>query len=199
MAEIKLTELMGENVNPMLKFCGKEVRIYPLTKIIYPEKAELDDFSIINDYCFIDAGGEFKLGKYSIITWHCLVEGRAKVYIGDRCFVGPGSKFLSSTYKLNGYYLLGDKSMLGIATTGLANPNLTWEKFEIWNVGLNYSFLSRLIYGEGAVVGANALINKDLEPWGIYVGTPCKKIGEREKPTDERRKIVDAMDWSNHL
>ena len=56
-----------------------------------------------------------------------------------------------SGYKLNGYYLLGDKSMLGIATTGLANPNLTWEKFEIWNVGLNYSFLSRLIYGEGDV------------------------------------------------
>ena len=56
-----------------------------------------------------------------------------------------------SGYKLNGYYLLGDKSMLGIATTGLANPNLTWEKFEIWNLGLNYSFLSRLIYGEGDV------------------------------------------------
>lgn len=56
-----------------------------------------------------------------------------------------------SGYKLNGYYLLGDKSMLGITTTGLANPNLTWEKFEIWNVGLNYSFLNRLIYGEGDV------------------------------------------------
>ena len=42
--------------------------------------------------------------------------------------------------------------MLGIATTGLANPNLTWEKFEIWNVGLNYSFLSRLLFtGEGDV------------------------------------------------
>lgn len=56
-----------------------------------------------------------------------------------------------SGYKLNGYYLLGDKSMSGIATTGLANPNLTWEKFEIWNVGLNYSFLNQLIFGEGDV------------------------------------------------
>lgn len=56
-----------------------------------------------------------------------------------------------SGYKLDGYYLLGNQSMSGITTTGLANPNLTWEKFEIWNVGLNYSFLNRLVYGEGDV------------------------------------------------
>lgn len=66
-------------------------------------------------------------------------------------------------------------------------------------IGANVTIMPGVTIGEGAVVGANALINKDLEPWGIYVGTPCKKIGEREKPTDERRKIVDAMDWSNHL
>ena len=194
MAEIKLTELMGENVKPMLKFCGKEVRIYPLTKIIYPEKAELDDFSIINDYCFIDAGGEFKLGKYSIITWHCLVEGRAKVYIGDRCFVGPGSKFLSSTYKLNGYYtceFLPDECHDTLYGDIIVKDDAY--------IGANVTIMPGVTIGEGAVVGANALINKDLEPLGIYVGTPCKKIGEREKPTDERRKIVDAMDWSNHL
>lgn len=35
--------------------------------------------------------------------------------------------------------------------------------------------------GEGAVIGAGSFVNKDLEPWGIYVGSPAKKIGEREK------------------
>ena len=50
-----------------------------------------------------------------------------------------------SGYQLNGYYLIGDGTMSGISTTGLANPDLTWEKFEIWNVGLNYSFLNQLI------------------------------------------------------
>ena len=33
--------------------------------------------------------------------------------------------------------------------------------------------------GEGAMVGANSTITKDLEPWGIYVGN--KKISERNK------------------
>ena len=53
--------------------------------------------------------------------------------------------------------------------------------------------------GEGAVIGSNAFVNRDVESWGIYVGSPAKKIGEREKPTDERRAIIEAMDWSNHL
>ena len=35
--------------------------------------------------------------------------------------------------------------------------------------------------GEGAVIGANSFVNKDLDPWGIYVGSPAKKIGERKK------------------
>ena len=53
--------------------------------------------------------------------------------------------------------------------------------------------------GEGALVGSNAFVNKDLEPWGIYVGSPVKKIGEREKPTEERKKIIESMDWSRNL
>lgn len=62
---------------------------------------------------------------------------------------GVGNFQYLSGYQLNGYYLIGDGTMSGISTTGLANPDLTWEKFEIWNVGLNYSFLDQLIYGEG--------------------------------------------------
>jgi len=33
--------------------------------------------------------------------------------------------------------------------------------------------------GEGAMVGANSVVTRDLEPWGIYVGN--KRIAERNK------------------
>ena len=35
--------------------------------------------------------------------------------------------------------------------------------------------------GEGSVSGANSLVKKPLEPWGIYAGSPCKKIKDRSK------------------
>ena len=35
--------------------------------------------------------------------------------------------------------------------------------------------------GDGVVIGAGSFVNKDLDPWGIYVGSPAKKIGERPR------------------
>ena len=46
MTGIKYTEMMGENVLPRLKYCGKEVKVLQLAKIINPQFAELDDYSI---------------------------------------------------------------------------------------------------------------------------------------------------------
>lgn len=194
MGTIKLTEMMGENVISSLKFCGKEVKLYPLCKIIRAEYAELDDYAKILDYTFIDAGESFKLGKYSIITWHCLVEGRAKTFIGDRCFIGPGSKLLTSTYSIKGYYSC---EFLPEECFKIEYGDITIKDDAY--LGANCTIMPGVTIGEGAVVGANTLVNKNLEPWGIYVGIPCKKIGERQRPTKERVDIVEMMDWSDHL
>ena len=46
-------------------------------------------------------------------------------------------------------------------------------------LGANVVVLPDVTIGEGAVVGANSLVKTDLDAWGIYAGTPAKKIGER--------------------
>lgn len=187
--------LMGENIREKVKFCGKDVRFYPLFKMIHPQNAELDNNCQLFDYAFIDAGESLKIGKYSTITWYVLIEGGAKTMIGDRVFIGPGSKVLTSTYKLNGLYSIEHLPDICRATD---YGDITIEDDAY--VGANCTILPGVTIGEGAVVGANALVTKNLEPWGIYVGSPCKKIGERIKPTDEARKAMIAFDdWSNHL
>ena len=40
--------------------------------------------------------------------------------------------------------------------------------------------------GEGAIVAAGAVVNKDLEPWSIYVGYNPKKVSSRDK-----EKVLD--------
>jgi len=46
--------------------------------------------------------------------------------------------------------------------------------------------------GEGSVVGARSGVMGDLEPWGVYVGTPAKRVKDRPRfkqellETDER-------------
>lgn len=185
---------MGENLRTKVKFCGEGVRLYPLCKMIHPETAELDNNCQIMDFVFIDAGKSLKIGKFSTITWNCLIEGGAKTFIGDRVFLGPGTKILTSTYKLNGFYAI-EHIPEECRATRYGDITIKDDAY----LGANVTVLPGVTIGEGAVIGANALVNKDIEPWGIYVGTPCKKIGQRERPTLERQKKIKEIDWSNHL
>ena len=48
-------------------------------------------------------------------------------------------------------------------------------------IGANCTLMPNITIGEGAVIGAGSFVNKDIQPWGIYAGSPARKIGEREK------------------
>ena len=50
-------------------------------------------------------------------------------------------------YAYDAPYTFGSTTYMGIASTGLANQLLSWEKMTIYNVGLDYSFFSRKLYG----------------------------------------------------
>ena len=64
---------------------------------------------------------------------------------------GVGNFQYLSGYTVLGNSILDDAAQPGIYQTGLANPLLTWEKITIYNVGLDFSFLNRKIYGTGDV------------------------------------------------
>ncbi len=187
-------EFMGKNFKERLKFCGKGVRLYPLCKMIRAENAELDNNCQIFDHVFIDAGKSLKIGKYSTLTWYVLIEGGAKTSIGDRVFLGPGTKLLTSTYKIPGFYTV---EHLPESCNEIDYADIKIEDDAY--LGANCTVMPGVKIGEGAVVGSNSLVTKNLEPWTIYVGIPCKPVGIREKPTKERRIALQKVDWSTHL
>lgn len=60
-------------------------------------------------------------------------------------------QFLSA-YATNSLpYILGNQPMAAIYPTGLANPNITWEKMRTYNAGLDFSLFNRKLYGEADV------------------------------------------------
>lgn len=71
-------DMMGDNLRKRLKYCGDDVVLYPLAKMIRAEHAVIDDCSRILDNVFIDAGKSLKIGKYVMITWFSLIEGGAQ-------------------------------------------------------------------------------------------------------------------------
>lgn len=194
MEGIKYTDIMGPNVLDKLKYCGENIKIYDLAKICNPQWAEIDDGCMIFDYAFLDARGGLKIGKCSIFAWHCLIEGGGHIQIGDRVLIGPGAKLLGSPYNYHGVYVsqaLPEEAF----SINLGNITIGNDAY----ICAGGVVLPGVTIGEGAVVGANSVVDRDLKPWTIYHGNPVKKVGERERPTEEHRKIIESMDWTKHF
>lgn len=188
-------DMMGDNIRKDLQYCGKDVVLYPLAKMIRACNAKIDDYTRILDNAFIDAGKSLEIGKHSMITWFVLIEGGANTKIGDRVFIGPGTKILTSTYSIDGFY---SAEFVPDECHEISYGDITIKNDAY--IGAECVVMPGVTIGEGAVAGANCLVNKDLEPWGIYVGSPCRKIGERKRPSEEMTKILmDKVDWEKHF
>ena len=51
-----------------IKYLGKEVKIFEFAKIIKPESLEIDNYSQIDDFVFLNSGIETKIGKFVHIS-----------------------------------------------------------------------------------------------------------------------------------
>jgi len=158
------------------------VKTFPNTKIIGLDNIKFGKNIIIDDFVFIYATDEHVIGDYIHIASFTSITGGGKCYLHD--FVG-----LSSGCRI----LTGSEDFLG---GGLTNPTIpsefravkrgkvVIEKHAI--LGVNAVVFPDVHIGEGCVVGAGSIVNKDLEPWGVYVGPTAKRIKERP-----REKILE--------
>jgi len=170
-------ELMGENVKAKLKSVGEGVRLMPLAKIANAHVVEIGDFTRVRDFVFVWGGNGVKIGKYCDIQPHVVVWGGGTLEIGDRVSVGPGSVLLTAVYSHAPGMMMVDG--LGEGTSEALYGKLTVGS-DVY-IGANCTLMPEISVGEGAILGAGSFVNKDCEPWGIYVGSPAKKIAVRAR------------------
>ena len=48
-------------------------------------------------------------------------------------------------------------------------------------VGANSVIMPNIILEEGTAIGSMSLVTKSTQSWSVYVGTPAKKLKDREK------------------
>jgi len=71
---------------------------------------------------------------------------------------------------------------------------ITWVGNDVW-IGCNSVIISGVKIGDGAIIGASAVVTKDVPPYAIVVGIPAKIIGYRfDSKTVEKLQEIKWWD-----
>jgi acetyltransferase-like isoleucine patch superfamily enzyme len=119
----------------------------------------------IGDHCFV--GPFVEIQKRVHIGANCKIQSHAficeLVKIGNNCFISHGAMFINDLFEKGGP-AGGDESL--------------WKSTQIGNnvsIGTNATILPVKIT-DNVVIGAGAVVTKDILESGIYAGNPAKKI-----------------------
>lgn len=65
---------------------------------------------------------------------------------------------------------------------------------DVW-IGYGVKIMEGVTIGDGAIIGAGSIVTKNVEPYGIYVGVPAKKIKERFSPATIK-SLLEVRWWN---
>jgi acetyltransferase-like isoleucine patch superfamily enzyme len=129
----------------------------------------------IGHHCVINAlalAGPIEIGNNTLVNLHSDISGRDyKVVIGNNVLIAPRVSIMASMHNYS------KKSEL-IRSQGTSGGDVVIGD-DVW-IGTNAVVLPGVHIGLGAVIGANAVVNKDIPQYAIAVGIPAKVIGYRE-------------------
>ena len=135
----------------------------------------------------------FEIGDGVFIGDQAYIQGRfdGTCIIGDRTWIGPMSYFDARDLVLGTQVGWGPGAkVLGSAHTGLPidvpiiQTALEIEpvRVEAWaDIGTNAVILPGVTIGKGAIVGAGAVVTKDVEPFAVVAGVPARFVHWREE------------------
>ena len=117
----------------------------------------------------------YRVGKMVYIGEDLIIidepSDRAMISIGDRVAISPRVTLVVSSRP----------NFSRIASYVPVKHGPITIKDDAW-LGTGVVVLPDITIGEGAVVGANSLVTKDVSPYSIVVGSPAKVIGKISVP-----------------
>jgi acetyltransferase-like isoleucine patch superfamily enzyme len=115
-------------------------------------------------------GGELKIGNDTWIGQLCYINSAGGVDIGSRVGIGPAVKIMSSEHAEEGRNIPVLLCDLEFARVRIEDD---------CDIGMGAIVLPGVTVGRGSIVGAGAVVTRDVEPYTVVVGVPARKIRER--------------------
>ena len=172
-------------------------QIVYLKNVVSNPNIQIGDYTIYHD--FVHDPKDFE--KNNVIYMYPINQDHLK--IGRFCSIACGAKFLFTS---------GNHAMRSLSTYtfpiffdewNLDPKHITeaWDKKgdiiignDVW-IGYEALIMSGVTIGDGAIIGARAVVTKDVPPYTIVAGVPAKPI--RRRFNDEVIETLQSAQWWN--
>lgn len=166
---------------PRLKIRGKGAHIHIGNHVQFLGSVDLrnrengvihfaDHTTVEGDTRFVSAReGKIVINRGSIVCTQSIINGGSDVLVGENCIIGPRCSINANEHVFV-------KNTI-IRESGFIHAPVVIED-DCW-LAANVVVTKGVRLGKGSVVGANAVVTADTDPYSINVGVPARKVGER--------------------
>jgi acetyltransferase-like isoleucine patch superfamily enzyme len=131
---------------------------------------EVDANTTIGSFTSVSSFSKIKIGKDCLIASHC------SIYAQNHVFADPTIAIRKQRYTLEGIIIEDD----------------------CW-LGSGVRVLDGVTIGKGSVIGAGAVVTRDIPPYSIAVGVPAKVIRQRTEQDSTEQQRAFARQQSQDL
>lgn len=142
--------------------------------------AKLDEGAMINSPFYMEFANHLEMGVNSFINYDCIMLNNAMVKLGDNVLVGPKVSFYTAMHPIDAKQR---EQWLVYAKPITVEDN-------VW-IGGSATVLGGVTIGKNAIVGAGAVVTKDVEPNTIVVGNPARVL--RKITAEDSKKYQEEL------
>ena len=174
-----------------------DTQIVYLKNVVKNSQIKIGDFTIYND--FVHDPRDFQKNN---VLYHYPIN-QDKLVIGKFCSIACGAKFLMnsanhtlhslSTYTFPLFYEAWPQEICPAAAWDNKGDIVVGN--DVW-IGYEAVILAGVTIGDGAIIGARAVVTRDVPPYTIVGGVPAKPIRKRFAEKDIASLLaIKWWDW----
>jgi len=156
----------------LLYFCNYVIAIFPSASIrqfFYQRvmRIQMAPGSHIMSGAWLDARGNFAMGRNSIVNQRCRLDNRGGISIGDNVSISNEVHLITADHDVHDPHFSTRKGKISIGDRVF--------------IGSRATILPGVSIGEGAVVAACACVSRNVPAYAVVAGIPARAIRTRNR------------------